>query len=176
MRMRVVLLACLVTLVAVWVATTSTLPFGPGARVVPPALPAEGETGPLGALDLERAAERLRARVDASSRPTPPARNPFRFEAAPASRTTSPRASLPLAVMPEAPAVPSAPAITLVGVAEQTVDGETVRTAVVSMTQQLFYVKAGERIGTAYEVLAVGADSVDVKDLASGSARRVRQP
>ena len=66
--------------------------------------------------------------------------------------------------------------LTLVGVAEQTVDGETVRTAVLSMSTQLYYVKAGERVGAAYEVVAVEAGAVEVKDLVSGAVRRISQP
>ena len=77
-RMRAVLLACLVTLVAVWVASTATLPFrrtaAHAARDRDRRRP-----GPLGSLDLERAAMRLRARIDAAAPPAPPARNPFRF-------------------------------------------------------------------------------------------------
>jgi hypothetical protein len=174
--MRAVLLACLGTLFAVWVATTATLPFGRTAPEVP-AAQAAGDPGPLGSLDLERAAARLRMRTEAASTPVPAARNPFRFGSTPPARSTAPApAPLPPASQPEAVAAPSAPPVALIGVAEQTVDGQVVRTAILSMGKDLYYVKAGERAANAYEVVAIDADGVEVKDLVSGSVRRIRQP
>jgi hypothetical protein len=175
-RMRAVLLACLATLFAVWVATTATLPFGRTAPEVPAAETA-GDPGPLGSLDLERAATRLRARIEAAAAPAPPARNPFRFGSTPPARSAAPApAPLPPAPLPESVPAPSAPPLALIGVAEQTIDGQVVRTAILSMGKDLYYVKTGERAGSAYEVVAIDAEGVEVKDLVSGSVRRITQP
>jgi len=175
-RMRAVLLACLVALVAVWVAKTATLPYRTGSAESTPVTTEPRDPGPLDSLDLEGAAMRLRARVDAAARPNPPARNPFRFGAEPVVRR-SPQPQSPVAEVAPVPNVaPTAPPLVLVGLAEQSVDGASVRTAVMSMAQTLYYVKAGDRVGSAYEVVAVEADAVEVKDLVSGATRTIRLP
>ena len=117
---------------------------------------------------------RLRSRIDAAAQPGLPARNPFRFGAVPAARAPVVQRPAPLPSVAETVVQPSAPPITLVGLAEQSIDGAVVRTAVLSMSESLHYVKAGERVGSSYEVVTVGEDVVELKDLVSGTLRTLR--
>jgi hypothetical protein len=127
--------------------------------------------------DAERAAlveasvARLRARLaDMPARPEG-TRNPFRFEArARASRTHVPRtivAEVPQAV--PAPAPIARPELRLIGMAEDTRDGLTVRTAVVAGLNQVYLVKEGEQIAMRFLVKRIGADAVEVEDLSDSA-------
>jgi hypothetical protein len=67
----------------------------------------------------------------------------------------------PTAAPKPTPALP----LTLIGVAQDAVDGATVRTAIISTPGQLFLVKEGEELNAAglrYRVTRLSADSVDL--------------
>lgn len=172
-RLRGVLLAVLALLVVVWAGSSVTLPGS--QRATPAAVaPDAGAATADGPLDLERAAERLRVRLeDAAARPRPPERNPFRFGTAPArpAPAVSPLAAVPAPAPAEV--LPAAPAVSLIGIAGRTIDGTLVRTAVISMGGTLYYVAAGDAVGTAYDVEAVEAEAVQLRARPSGTPRRV---
>jgi hypothetical protein len=70
-------------------------------------------------------------------------------------------APIPAAAPPAAPA----PSLTLIGVAQDVVDGNTLRTAIISTPGQLFLVKEGEEVNAAglrYRVTRLSADTVDL--------------
>jgi hypothetical protein len=62
----------------------------------------------------------------------------------------------------------------LIGVAEQKGDAGLKRTAMISAPgDQLFMVTEGQELAGRYRVSAVGADAVELQDIASGATRRL---
>jgi hypothetical protein len=100
-------------------------------------------------------------------------RDPFRFRPqaspGPGSRRVSP------AAVPELPGEPRPPRpeLQLLGIAEDTRDGTVVRSAVISSMNQLYLVGEGEQMALRFLITRVGADSVDVEDLAEGVTFRI---
>lgn len=130
------------------------------------------------AADIQAQAGRLRDRLAQAPAPREEARNPFRFQprSAPAvpRRTTVPAAlpeplPEPLLLVPEV----REPALQLIGVAESGGKEGAVRTAMIAEGSDLLMVKAGEQIRGRYEVVAVGADAVELKDVRTGAIRRL---
>lgn len=125
--------------------------------------------------DVQAQAGRLRERLAQAPAPRELHRNPFRFagRAAPAIRPAGRAASLD----PEpAPAVPEMrePSLQLIGVAENASTEGVVRTAMITGGyDELMMVTAGQRILDRYEVVAVGADAVELKDIQTGAIRRL---
>jgi len=125
------------------------------------------------AADMQTQAGRLRERLAQAPAPREAIRNPFRFaERRPAAVRQRP---LPLSEAPP-PAVPQIrePALQLIGVAEtNTMDGP-VRTALITGGHsELMMVTVGQRILSRYDVVAVGADAVELKDVGTGAIRRL---
>lgn len=125
--------------------------------------------------DIQTQAGRLRARLAQAPAPRPMQRNPFQFadRAAPAVRRAAPpRAAIP-APEPSTPDVRE-PALQLIGVAENTTGERLVRTAMITGGHnELMMVVAGQRILGRYDIVAVGADAVELKDLQTGATRRL---
>jgi hypothetical protein len=172
MRARGVLVALLVVLVAAW-AIVLARPTPPPARAVLPAVapPIVREID-----DLDRAAARLTARLTSHAPTRAPSRNPFEFAVPrpkPASKPT-PAAAI-AAATPAFLLPPPLPTVALVGLVDRQVNGRMVRTAVLSFGGTLHYVEAGERLGSAYEVVAVGQNAVDLLALDSNTPRRLVQ-
>jgi hypothetical protein len=141
------------------------------AQPSPPAPPpARAETERL-AQDVQAQAARLRTRLAAAPAPKQPVRNPFAFRPrADAPQPRAPRLDYP--PPPPAPALDDLPLV-LIGVAEDATAGGPVRTAMIAAeADQLFLVKAGETVMGRYQVEIVGADAVQLKDLARGGAVR----
>lgn len=66
------------------------------------------------------------------------------------------------------------PVLQLIGVAENTHDGGVVRTAMITGGHdELMMVGRGQRVLGRYEVVAVGVDAVELKDLETGAVRRL---
>jgi len=126
------------------------------------------------AADMQTQAGRLRGRLAQAPAPTEAIRNPFRFAERRSPAVRAGRAVLPV---PEAaPAAPEIrePALQLIGVAESNTKDGPVRTAMITGGySELMMVTAGARILGRYEVVAVGADAVELKDLETGAVRRL---
>ena len=109
------------------------------------------------AVDIVHQADRLRARLHPTTAYTEPARDPFRFGARPkpSAPVTAPRPAetpvTPLAVVPPAPTL----RIALSGIAEDTSGGTLVRTAVISMPDDVLLVKEGDTIAGQYRVTSI---------------------
>ncbi|HXH05575.1 MAG TPA: hypothetical protein VNI83_03190, partial [Vicinamibacterales bacterium] len=136
------------------------------APPLPPAralAPAADPLGGLGAAVREEAA-RLRARLAAVAPPAPEARNPFRFETpAPPSVRRAPEPS------PEPPpADASALPLSLEGIAEDVAAGVRRRIAILSGLGDVHLAGVGDLIAGRYEVVAVGAEGVQLRDTAAG--------
>jgi hypothetical protein len=82
---------------------------------------------------------------------------------------------VPRTIVAEAPQAVPAPApiarpeLRLIGMAEDTRDGLTVRTAVVAGLNQVYLVKEGEQIAMRFLVKRIGADAVEVEDLSDSA-------
>ena len=126
------------------------------------------------AADMQTQAGRLRERLAQAPAPREAIRNPFRFaDRRPAA--ARPQRTLPLAEAPS-PAVPEIrePALQLIGVAETNTKDGPVRTALITGGHsELMMVTVGQRILSRYDVVAVGADAVELKDLETGVIRRL---
>ena len=119
------------------------------------------------AADVQSQAARLRTRLAAAPAPDSPRRNPFMFAMrepvvrAAVERRASERGSG--RVPPSEPDL----VMELVGIAEQKTDAGLKRTAMIGAPgDQLFMVSEGRKSSGRYRVSAVGADAVELKDLA----------
>ena len=126
------------------------------------------------AADVQAQAIKLRARMETAPAPQAPVRNPFAFSPRVDPR---PRQAQPVraqAFVPPAPVAPPEPVLHLIGVAEKRVGESLVRTAMISTeADELIMVTAGQRILGAYDVVAVGLDAVELRDIVSGATRRL---
>jgi hypothetical protein len=127
------------------------------------------------ARDIQSQAARLRARVAAAPEPAGSGRNPFIFHVRPAAPRSAPRVSAGSAdEMLPALSIPEPPPLSLSGIAEdEGAEGVRIRTAVLSGLGDVFFAKAGDTILERYEVVAVGADAVELRDLTSGRTIRL---
>lgn len=130
------------------------------------------------ATDMQAQAGRLRERLAQAPAPRAGERNPFRFAERPAPSGSRVRRQLATVPQP-APIAPEIrePVLQLIGVAESTSKEGRVRTAMITGGHsELMLVTAGQRIvlGSArYEIVAVGADAVELKDVDTGAVRRL---
>ena len=125
------------------------------------------------AADMQTQAVRLRERLAQAPAPAEAIRNPFRFADRPA---VAPSARPLQPVVEAAPAVAEIrePALQLIGVAETNTKDGLVRTAMITGGHnELMMVTAGGRILGRYDVVAVGADAVELKDRETGAIRRL---
>lgn len=144
-------------------------------RQTPRTPPASPETVALNSLavDVETQASRLRSRLENAPSPKAPFRNPFSFTErppAPVRAVRPPVAPEPTFVPPPAPAEPP---LQLIGIAEKKVGDSIVRTAMLSPgdADALIMAIVGQKILGAYEVVAIGVDAVELKDLTTGLTR-----
>ena len=148
----------------------------------PPANAPTGTTSPArsprardasGASDIQAQAERLRTGLQGERNYTAPQRNPFRFEV---GRDVDPgsvergTASEPEPA-PEPVATPPPP-MSLSGIAEDQVNGETSRTAVVSSPAGVDLVREGDEI-LGYRVAHIEGEAVELVRIADGTTRRL---
>lgn len=139
--------------------------------------PRQAEAAQFDALsaDIQAQAGRLRARLADAPAPREAQRNPFRFaeRAAPVTRRPSPRVAVPFEPAPVPPEVRE-PSLQLIGVAENRTAEGVVRTAMITGGHsELTMARAGQRILGQYEVVAIGADAVELKDVQTGAIRRL---
>ena len=142
------------TLLATWFGWTTTPTHERAAAAAPPR-----DTRPVGAVDIQQQADRLQIRMRAEADYRDPSRNPFRF-----GRTTAPvrvqRPEPPVAVAAQT-VVPPPPALTLSGIATDTVDGKVLRTAIITAPSGLLLVKEGDRVAD-YTVTRVEDAAVEL--------------
>lgn len=157
------------TVLAGWLASSSPVPApATPARSRPPA----AAPGPA---DIVQQAERLTARVTRERAYAAPARDPFRFAArAPAAAQAAPGVDEGSADMiPPADRAPSAPVVTLSGIAEDQVDGRAVRTAVLSVPSDVLLVQEGADVLGRFRVVRIESEAVDLLDLTTGATVRL---
>jgi Tfp pilus assembly protein PilP len=162
------------TLLVAWLAAANMPAPVASPRPRPPR--AAGSRGPDAlALEVRSQADRLRARMAQAPVPDANPRNPFSF-AAPirTARATPGRDFLVrAATVDEAPA-PPLPALTLMGIAEETAAAGPRRTAVIGGEGDTIYMVAeGQPVGSRYKVTKIGADAVELEDLLTHGYRRI---
>ncbi|MGE3955946.1 MAG: hypothetical protein AB7H96_04445 [Vicinamibacterales bacterium] len=151
--------------IASWFASASTSGVRPPAVPFPPPKPSPVD---FSMVALQSEVGRLHERLAPTAAPTR-SRDLFRFQSRiPERRAPLARPAAPVDVVAEAPA-PPAPALALIGVAEDATADGVIRTAIVSGLGDVFLVKAGETIRDRYRIGAVSADAVQVVDTVTGS-------
>jgi hypothetical protein len=73
----------------------------------------------------------------------------------------------------EVPVAPPQPPLRLIGVAEDSASGQSVRTAIISAPDQLYVVKEGERVTSRFDVQRISPDVVELVDAVDASAVRL---
>jgi len=158
------------TVLAGWMASSPPA-NAPGTTTSPARSPRAGQTSAGG--DIQEQAERLRTGLSRERNYTVPQRNPFRFDEGGdvdpgvVERGTS--------FEPEPAPVPVAappPPMSLSGIAEDQVNGETSRTAVVSSPAGVELVREGGEI-LGYRVARIESDAVELVRTSDGSMRRL---
>lgn len=121
------------------------------------------------AADVQTQTARLRDRLARAPAPSPQHRNPFAFSARPtATRVPAPAVAVTRELPPP---IPSEPELTLIGVAEMPGAAGPIRTAMMTTgSGDLIMVSAGQTLLGRYEVTAVAADAVQLKE-ATGAIR-----
>jgi hypothetical protein len=131
------------------------------------------------ARDIEAQSARLHARLATAPTPRTDGRNPFAFDVRRATRAQMPAPQGEVSESPSAIEIPEPPPLTLSGIAEEgtgvagVAEGAPVRIAVLSGLGDVFLARAGDTILGRYEVLGVGADAAELKDLTTGRTIRL---
>jgi hypothetical protein len=142
-------------------------PAAPPARAVAPAVRVPQAS--TSQIDIEKEAARLQVHRVEAPRYTEPARNPFRFNAPrqPARATVDVAPAPPPVVLPPPP-----PRITLDGVAADTMDAQSQRTAVLKTDAGVVLAKEGDEVA-GYRVQKIAADAVELVKIDDGSVLRL---
>jgi hypothetical protein len=125
----------------------------------PPAPAASPSSAPA-IPDIARQAARLDANLHAQTEYHAPSRNPFRFGVRPPRPVARTAPSIAV-VSPPPPVEPPPPAIRLAGIADDVIDGATVRTAILTTPDSLHLAREGEMAGT-YRVTKIGEESAEL--------------
>jgi hypothetical protein len=120
-------------------------------------------------IDIEKEAARLQRHRLEEPHFTEPSRNPFRFNARrePARATVGVVAVPPPVVLPPPP-----PRITLDGVAADTMDAQSQRTAILNTDTGVVLAKEGDEVA-GYRVQKIAADAVELVKIDDGSVLRL---
>lgn len=124
--------------------------------------------------DIEAQAERLRTGLRGEREYTAPQRNPFRFEDGGDVDPELVQRGTAFAPEPEPQpeAVAAPPPMSLSGIAEDQVNGEISRTAVVSSPAGVELVREGDQI-LGYRVARIEGEAVELVRIADGTTRRL---
>ncbi len=132
-----------------------------------------GPVDPLAA-NIRAQAAKLRERLAAAPLPDVHGRNPFGFAPAPEPHPGAAPRGTHAAAVDAASLPPPDPELTLMGVAEDTPNGEVKRTAIIGgANDALYMVVQGQTVADRYRVTAIGPDIVELKDLLTGGYRRL---
>jgi hypothetical protein len=146
-----------------WLAITAGLGMSTPSPVVPDA-PAPGTPLDPVIRSVQSQSGRLRAYLSSKPPLAPPLRDPFAFREPPRPRGAARQASAASTAVALLSVLSARPDLTLSGIAEDPSPDGPVRTAIISGMGQLFLVKEGETFGGRFEVVRIGADSVQMRD------------
>lgn len=145
------------------------------SRILPVRPPAP-EVVQLDALaaEVQSQAERLRQKLASAPAPRAADRSPFNFDSPAVRRRTPARLPQVIALPEPVQAEIREPVLELIGIAESGTGDALVRTAMITGGHaELMMVTVGQRILSRYDVIAVSADAVELKDVESGATRRL---
>lgn len=126
------------------------------------------------ARDMQSEAARLRERLQQAPIPDSNPRNPFAFGTPRTARPATGTVHATVADTPASAPVPSIPALSLIGMAEDTTAKGPRRTAVLSGEgNAVYFVAEGDSLLGRYRVTKIGADAIELQDLQSGGIRRL---
>jgi hypothetical protein len=127
------------------------------------------------AAEVGSQAARLQMRMSQAPAPEQNPRNPFSFGLAPrVARPAMGMVHAAVADEPPAEPMPPIPALTLMGIAEETTPAGPRRTAVIGGAgDTLFMVAEGDAVGDRYTVKKIGADAVELEDIVTHGYRRL---
>lgn len=149
--------------IGVWLAAATTGVRSP-AQMIAPKAAAIDKKGEALAAEIQRLHERLRPSDS-------PLQNRDLFQYAGSRAVSSSAAPARLAPIDVPPATqPAAPAFKLVGIAEDEGANGLVRTAIVSGSGELMFVKEGDAVAPGYRVAKISSDAVELTDMGSGSS------
>jgi hypothetical protein len=152
---------------AAWLAGAAT-----SNRAVPdPVVPPRAHIDARGA-DLANEIARLREHLRPASTPRAPARNVFRYSAAPQPQLP-PSAQQPALVEAPVAAKPVPLALRLSGIAEDPGPEGPVRIAIIAGDGQLYMARVGDLVTPRYRITQIAADVVELLDLEDNSTRRL---
>jgi hypothetical protein len=153
-------------LLAAWLASAA----GVGRPSVPQLPPPSADAAQLDSIasGVQSQAVRLRQRLAVAPAPGAAIRNPFAFAARENPEPVVARRA-PIVVAKAVAEDPPEPDLVLIGLAE---DGST-RTALLGSGDELLMATEGQTIVGRYRVNKVGADAVELVDLATGATRRL---
>ncbi len=168
MKMSRAILVVGTGVLAIWLAVAVGSGRSRPSPVAPPAPPATSPLDPLIA-NIEAQSGRLRAYHDRAQALPPASRDPFHF-AQQAPRAAAFAAARPAISTSAVSLAPPRPVLTLSGVAEDTIAGAAVRTAIITDARELYLVKEGEEFGGRFRVVRISSDAVEVRDLSDGAS------
>ena len=149
---------------AVWLAaaaTTSPRPAGPVALPRPSSADLHGD-------ELKAEIARLHERLRPTVAPTQ-SRDLFRYSSGRAAPLAPPALAMPALATP-----PLAPALKLIGIAEDVVNENPVRTAMLSAAGgELVFAKEGDTVPPQFRVTRVSPEVVELTDTVTGSVLRL---
>jgi hypothetical protein len=143
---------------------------------------AGGETSLLDRTDalsreIQSQSTRLRSRLAHAPEPAGSGRNPFAFDTPRVAPPSRPPMLIPAAGSPAAIDIAEPPPLTLSGIAEEEGAGELAgtrwRVAVLSGFGDVYLARAGDTVLSRFEVVQVGADAAELKDLTTGRTIRL---
>jgi hypothetical protein len=124
--------------------------------------------------DIQEQAERLQTGLRGERNYSPPQRNPFRFEEGGDAYPLEPGTSFEPEGVPQPEAMapePAPPAISLSGIAEDQVNGQISRTAIVSSPGGVELLREGNEI-LGYRVVRIESEAVELVRISDGSTLR----
>ena len=128
---------------------------------------------PAAATDIEQQAERLQSRMRTVREYAEPQRDPFRFAERAQRAVRNEPAFEPAAPIEPVELEPAGPRITVSGIAEEQMDGQVRRTAVLSSPMGVLLVREGEDVLGYYRVSRIEAEAVEFVTIGDGSAVRM---
>ena len=161
-------------LLVAWFAAAASSPVQDFAPARDPAAGSAATSGSESiAAEVQAQATRLRARLAQAPAPEIHSRNPFTFAPAAVVRMPAPSVTAQ-ALAPVQPATPAAPALSLMGIAEEMSPEGMHRTAVIGGAEDALYmVVEGQMFADRYRVTTISQDAVELKDLVTGAYRRL---
>lgn len=128
--------------------------------------------------DLEEQGRRLQMRLWRGTHYREPSRNPFRFGSAePPPRAVARRGGAPAGASPgtaaPAPAPAPPPLVRLSGLAADVVEGQVVRTAILTTIRGVELAREGETVSGGYRVRSIDDNAVELVSTSDGTVLRL---